>query len=464
MDPASLALGIAGLLPLLTKAIRCAKEYSDAVRTAKDAISALISELEALQFSVDNLQQFLKCNALADDHVTFRHTSVLLSCFKACDAKLRSLCHKLSQEHGGIRSRYLWPFSEKEHQKTLQELRNFAAWMHLALTVDGCRLLSQTSDDVLKLLGQQLEHFKAIQSLEETVTQISSTVKEQQRLLGDSLADGARKQLLDWISTTKYYQKHQALQESRTRNAGHWILQSADLIRWKDGSGETDKVLLCEGIQGSGKTNLAYAPLTPRVFLLSSSELTGYCSSIIIDSLLSSAQTPRQAIAYFYFDHQDQSSQLPATVLSCILRQLLEQQRAIPEAVARVYKNVGSKGGLPQFECASLITEVTKGLSRVYLVLDALDECAPEHRVSLLQTLSQLSRVPGLRLLVTSRPHIRELTTAFTQFLRLKIVAQDEDIRLYIRQELTRNGIHDMCDAEFAKELIQKLTQGADGM
>lgn len=169
-------------------------------------------------------------------------------------------------------------------------------------------------------------------------------------------------------------------------------------------------------------------------------------------------------MAYFYFDHQDQPAQLPATVFSCILRQLLDQQPAIPEAVSRVYNNIGSKGGLSQYECASLIAEVVKGLGHVYLVLDALDECAPEHRAPLLQTLSQLSSVPGLRLLVTSRPHIREITTAFTRPLRLNIVARDEDIKLYIRQELSRNGIHDMCDTDFATGLIQRLSQGADGM
>jgi len=262
MDPVSLVLGIAGVVPLIAKAIQCAKEYSTAVRTAKGAISNLISELEALQSSVGNLQQFLKRDAIASENIRFQQTSALSSCFKACEAKLESLCRKLGQEDGGRMSRYLWPLSEKEHQKTVQELRNFATWIHLALTIDGCRLLSQTSDDVLKLLGQQLEHFKATQSLADTVTQISSTVQGQKRLLEDSLAHGARKKILDWISTTRYSQKHQTLQESRTQNAGDWILHSPEYVRWQNGPGQIDTVLLCEGIQGSGKTNLAYYPFT----------------------------------------------------------------------------------------------------------------------------------------------------------------------------------------------------------
>ncbi len=461
MDPVSLGLTIAGLVPPITKAIGCAKEYSDKVRTAREAMAALITELEALQFSVRNLHGFLKSDALSGDDLRFQQTSVLLSCSKACEEKLQSLSQKLGQESSGRRSRFLWPFSEKEHQKTLQELRNFTSWMHFALSIDGCKLLSRTSDDVLKLLAQQLEHFKIIQSLGDTVAQISSTVQEQERRFEDTAAREARRQILDWISTTKYYQKHQALRESRARNTGNWILQTSEYLRWRDGTGTT---LWCQGIQGSGKTNLVYDTFNFPETLLSLPKLTVHRRSIIIDDLLISTQTPLRSVAYFYFDHQDQSAQSPATVFASILRQLLDGRLGIPEAVSRAYESVASKGGLPQFECETLLAELIKELGNVYIVLDALDECASEHQASVLQTLGQLSRNPGLRLLVAARPHIRENAPAFMHRLHLEIVARDDDIKLYLGQELRKKGIYEMADEEFAIELIDKLTQGADGM
>ena len=253
MDPVSLALGIAGVVPLITKAIQCAKEYGSAVREAKDAIGSLISELEALQSSIENLHKFLKCDALAGDSTRFQQTSVLLSCSTACEAKLRALCQKLGQASDTRRSRFLWPLGKEEHQKTLQELRSFTNWMHFALSIDGCKLLSRTSDDVLKLLGQQLEHFKAIQSLEEKVAQISTTVQGEKRKLEDLATQNVRKQILDWISTTEYYRRHHALRESRAHNVGNWVLETPEYVEWRDGS---DTVLWCQGIQGSGKTNL----------------------------------------------------------------------------------------------------------------------------------------------------------------------------------------------------------------
>jgi hypothetical protein len=262
MDPLSLSLGIAGLLPLIAKAIKGAKDYRDAVVNAKGSIAALISELEALQSNVKNLQQFLEGDTLSSQgsSLRFSQTSVLSSCSSACEAKLHALCRKLSQqvEDNGRRSRFLWTFNEKEHQKTVQELRNFSHWMHFALSIDGCRLLSQTADDVLKVLGQQLEQFRAIESLEKTTAQMYNTVQAQKDLIEDSLAQDVRAKLLDWISTVKYGQKHQALQASRAKDTGNWILRSPEYTGWRDGQGQDQSgVLWCHGIQGSGKTNIA---------------------------------------------------------------------------------------------------------------------------------------------------------------------------------------------------------------
>jgi hypothetical protein len=257
MDPVSVALGIAGLLPLIAKAIKCAKEYKDAVASARASIAVLISELEALQFNVTNLHEFLKADGLGGDNIRFQQTSVLLVCSASCETKLQSLCRNLGREENGKRSRFLWPFSEKEHQKTIQELRNFTTWMHFALSVDGCRVLSQTSDGVLEILGKQLEQFAAIQSLEQTTEQIYNTVQANGLMLEKSQAQTARRYILDWISTVNYQQKHQELQSSRTMNTGDWLLGSQEYSRWRNGPNQIG-ALWCHGIQGSGKTNLVY--------------------------------------------------------------------------------------------------------------------------------------------------------------------------------------------------------------
>lgn len=269
MDPLSLSLGIAGILPLIATAIKTCKEYVDTVRSARESIATLVMELEALQFNVSNLHDLLKGDVFDDSPVRFHETSVLLSCSAACEAKLRSLCKKLAQEANKKRSRFLWPFTEKEYEKTVQEIRNFTNWMQFALSVDGCRLLSRTSDDVLKLMGQQLEQFRTIQTLEAGTLRILDLVEEQQRAIQVNTQRESRRNILNWISTAKHYQKHQLIQASRAQNTGMWILQRHEFIQWRNDTSSSN-VLVAHGIQGSGKTNLAYV----RLFIAASAPPT----------------------------------------------------------------------------------------------------------------------------------------------------------------------------------------------
>lgn len=230
MDPVSLSLGIAGILPLVATAISTCKEYIDNVRLARKSIATLITELEALQANVTNLHELLKSDSLNDNALRFRNSSVLLTCSAACEAKLKALCKQLGQEGKGTRSRLWWPFSEKDYQKTIQELRNFSNWMQFALSVDGCRLLSQTSDDVLKLMEEQLEQFKTVQGLEASTLRILDVVTDQKRTIQNNIERERRKSILNWISTSRHYQKHRLIQASRAQNTGTWILQEKNLF------------------------------------------------------------------------------------------------------------------------------------------------------------------------------------------------------------------------------------------
>jgi len=256
MDPLSLSLGIAGVSPLVTSVIQLAHNYVNAVVGAKSQIADLITELEALQGNINNVRNPLESDSLNRSDLRFDQTSVLMSCTGACETRLRALAKKLDHESGGRMSRYLWPLSEREHQKAVQEFRNFRIWMQFALSIDGCRLLSRTSDDVLELLRGQLEEFKAIQSIEEKTTQIYAAVQNQTRILEEGAADGRRTKILDWISTSKHTHRQDILRRSRTKNTGDWLLHKDEYIAWRTGL-SPHNVLWCNGIQGSGKTHLA---------------------------------------------------------------------------------------------------------------------------------------------------------------------------------------------------------------
>jgi len=169
-------------------------------------------------------------------------------------------------------------------------------------------------------------------------------------------------------------------------------------------------------------------------------------------------------VAFFYFDYQEQSEQSPSTVLCSILRQLLENLDQIPELVASVYQCLHSRGKLPLYESKRLLTATVKELGRAFIVIDGLDECDIKHRPSLLEMLQHLSQVQNLGLLVTSRPHVEDITEVFHRWPRLEVAAHEEDIRTYLTQELDRRQLDSSVDAAFISRLVHKLTGEADGM
>lgn len=167
-------------------------------------------------------------------------------------------------------------------------------------------------------------------------------------------------------------------------------------------------------------------------------------------------------MAYFYFDHQDQSSQSTSVVLCSVLRQLLEQMPTIPSCVTELYEKSGHNGSITLNECERLLADLASGLEYVYLVFDGLDEAA--HRRAFLQSILNVAQTPHVRLLVTSRPHISDLTDLFQQYPNLVIRAHQEDLKTYLYQELEQGEIYKIADQQFVKRLVRKLTQGAEGM
>jgi hypothetical protein len=69
--------------------------------------------------------------------------------------------------------------------------------------------------------------------------------------------------------------------------------------------------------------------------------------------------------------------------------------------------------------------------AQVFVIVDALDECAKQHREHLLERLRSLTADSVVKLLATSRdiPAIREIMDAHAE---IKIVAHEPDLRAYV--------------------------------
>lgn len=135
MDPFSLAVGITGLIGLIAKTLTLTQEYFHGARHASKAAAALAKELDRLYSNLLRLDEFLRSENAKGQ--SFQETSVLVSSTSACQATIRTLYDKLTAVGQSRTSRVLWPLNEKEHQRSMQELRALSRLIQFALTVDG---------------------------------------------------------------------------------------------------------------------------------------------------------------------------------------------------------------------------------------------------------------------------------------------------------------------------------------
>ncbi|KAK2868085.1 hypothetical protein FQN49_003171 [Arthroderma sp. PD_2] len=443
MDPFSVSVGVIGLVGFVGTTISLTSSYLSGVKNSKSSAAALLTELEALKSSLLGLDKLIH-NEKLTKNLVFKQTSALQSCMLSCEVKLKSLCSKLDNVGESRRSRYLWPLSEKETQKTLQDLRTLTQWIQFALSVDGLSLLSRTSDDVLEVLERQTESFRVLKKLERKTAQLQETVEDQSLLLQEDRNNKKRQDILDWVSRLDQTQKHDNLRSPRLDGTGGWLLERPEYKRWRDDVSSSN-VLWCHGVQGSGKTVL---------------------TTMVIDKIKSSV-SDHEALAFHYFDYQEQDRQTPSSVLSSILRQILAMIPSIPQCVADAYHKVnGSSFPIPLHELEKLILGVTHDIRRTYIIIDALDECSEStHRKPVLSFLDQiLKQNQTVRLFVTSRPFPHDIKAIFQAQPQVLIQAHESDLRQYLYREIDLAGIQDVVDHSFATKIVDTLVSKAEGM
>src|ERR1700759_307832 len=129
-------------------------------------------------------------------------------------------------------------------------------------------------------------------------------------------------------------------------------------------------------------------------------------SSLVVDKLCNEAAKEDTAVACFYFDFAARNAQSPVNMLGSLLRQLVSGLEEIPEVVVQDYRNqkkvIGGRG-LQVAGILKMLQTVTT-TKRAFICVDALDECVPEHRVVILESLGQIVQwSQNTRVFVTGR-------------------------------------------------------------
>jgi hypothetical protein len=102
----------------------------------------------------------------------------------------------------------------------------------------------------------------------------------------------------------------------------------------------------------------------------------------------------------------------------------------------------------------------------VHICIDALDECDPQSRSELLHFLKAMDS-QSIRLFLTGRHSVEAEVTGILSNLSpetISITAAEEDIRLYLSQQLEKDRYPKAMDDAFKHQIVEKLVEISQGL
>lgn len=295
--------------------------------------------------------------------------------------------------------------------------------------------------------GQRMEQrTTAIQeSVEKTlslVQKIGQAGEEVERSRQTEKELQLRKKILKWISRTNFPALQDDIFRRRQDGTGLWFLDDPKFKTWLTTPKQT---LFSPGMKGAGKTIIA---------------------ATVIDHLANLSRTGDTGLAYIFYNYKERSESSATNMLSAILKQLLIGQPDIPlptyvtelyDSLSMTDRKLGLEHVYEALEC------VLTRYRRVYIIVDALDECNHPDRVDLIRNLTRLQEDCDLRLLFTSRD-IPEISHHFHADTTLEVRANQQDITLYVKNQMPSLSRCIQKDDDLRNNVLEKVVAASDGM
>ncbi|KAJ7722542.1 hypothetical protein B0H14DRAFT_3170152 [Mycena olivaceomarginata] len=230
-----------------------------------------------------------------------------------------------------------------------------------------------------------------------------------------------RDRVLEWMTSLSFFLRHSDISSAWEPGTGEWLLADVEFRDWESNA---QQILWCPRMR-AGKTVLV---------------------SMVVNHLRSlNANT---AVACIYLNHKETEMQTPVDLLSSLWKQLV----------------VGTRPSLD--EVFQILSSAIGEYSKVYLIVDALDEYPEAPRLKLLEHLSMAMAVPTVNLMFTLRPHIT-LDPFFPGRRVIDIKATEKDIRQYINMYIQRSprlSKHVRTRPGLGEEIKSRILSNVEGI
>ena len=156
-------------------------------------------------------------------------------------------------------------------------------------------------------------------------------------------------------------------------------------------------------------------------------------------------------------------------MLGAVLKQVVSGLKEIPEEIMQAFEDqkqaIGGRGlRLP--EIVKMLQSISSS-RHTFICIDALDECVPEHRVKLLDSLEKIiQKSSGARVFLTGRSHIRgEIEKRFGgRILSLFVSPNEDDIIKYLRARLEEDTTPEAMDDSLETDILKSIPESVSEM
>ncbi|KAK8024573.1 hypothetical protein PG993_012639 [Apiospora rasikravindrae] len=329
---------------------------------------------------------------------------------------------------------------------------------HLSAFDRALLLHSQKEQTTMsKLQGRTYEMIQGAdqrRSLFEKQSGVKETAKEQEEL---------RKEILGWIPHSSFDHIQDDKHSNSLSTTGRWLFDHDSFRTWKDGG--PSNILWITGKAGSGKSHLAAHTIH---------NIRESCR-VRAPLLVGDQDDKAHALAFIYCSSnanaKTSSGSVPiiSALLGSLLRQLYAQLPRDKNVETIRNRYMDSKfDGLRRAEIKDGIRSVVRDFSRVYMIVDGLDECSGlpgddfNDLCQFFGSLAAKELANSARVVIFSRPGYSAITSALPNPLGIQVDdgSNANDIKTFIQERTV-----DMTKKPSALQQIRNnLLDGAEGV
>ncbi|OBT62890.1 hypothetical protein VE03_07604 [Pseudogymnoascus sp. 23342-1-I1] len=417
MDPLSVTASIIAIVQLTSVIIGCLNDLkgtsNDRARCALE-ISNVSNLLVKLMYRLDEVSSndgwYAEVQALAAANGPIDQ-------YRSALEQLKSKFTSTASSGLKISNALSWKFNKEEVANILMRIERLKSLTQIALEMD---------------------HFTLSREIKATTTAITSTVN----LIQESQDSEQYRVTMDWLSSTNFPAQQSDIISKRQEGTGKWFLESPEFTNFLQGAKQT---LFCPGIPGAGKTMV---------------------SAIAVDHIWKAFQGDNVGVAYIYNNYNRREEQTTTKLLSAILKQLVQERPLYGKPVTILHKQHADRvTPLSHDEIRTVLESVVKSYSKVYIIIDALDEYTDSNHIrsELITILRTVQTSTNTSLMVTSRFN-SGTEKLFQGALELEIQANEADVKEYVISRLDRFPKCVRNDKELQAEIQDGIARAVDRM